>query len=258
MRRALNHLRNIVNSNNASTVRKWRGTTSRPYTTAYPEQLIELYDREGCPQCRFVREALTELDLDAIIYPCPKGGERYADRLLEASGSNDVPFMFDPNSSEKLSGAQAIVDYLFKIYGQRHTPSALKVESHNLAQSEKVTAMRGEAGQHKCPSKVADELLTLYSFESSPFSRPVRERLCELELAYQLVNLSKQKKSDMGPAVMHFSLGKYKPLPNTKRAAFYAEHGNVQVPYLTDPNTGAALFQSKDILQYLEQRYAKI
>lgn len=254
----LNHLLNVVNSNNASTLRKWRGTTSRPYKTSYPEQLVVLYDQEGCAQCRFVREALTELDMDAIIYPCPEGGERYADSLLKASGGNEIPFLLDPNSNTKRVGAQAIVDYLFKTYGQRHTPSALKVEGKNLIQSERVSSMRKGAGQLKRKSKPAEQLLTLYSFESSPFSRPVRELLCELELAYTLVNLSKQKTSDMGPAAMHFSLGKYKPLPNTKRAAFYAEHGNVQVPYLIDPNTHTALFQSKDILQYLNKTYAKI
>jgi Glutathione S-transferase, N-terminal domain len=27
----------------------------------------------GCPFCRKVREAITLLDLDVMIYPCPKG-----------------------------------------------------------------------------------------------------------------------------------------------------------------------------------------
>lgn len=252
------HLRNIVNSNNASTVRKWRGTLSKPYTTSYPVQLLELYDREGCPQCRFVREALTELDLDAVIYPCPEGGERYADRVRQASGGKSIPFLVDSSNAQQLKGSQAIVDYLFSTYGKRPTPSALKAEGANLVQVEKVSAIRKGAGQQKRDSHSAKQLLTLYSFESSPFSRPVRELLCELELAYKLINLSKQKTSDMGPAAMHFSLGKYQPLPNTKRAEFFAQHGNVQVPYLVDPNTHTDLFQSKAILEYLEQTYAKI
>jgi len=33
--------------------------------------------------------------------------------------------------------------------------------------------------------------------------------------------------------------------------------GNVQVPYLEDPNTGKALFESADIMAYLEREYAK-
>ena len=35
-----------------------------------------------------------------------------------------------------------------------------------------------------------------------------------------------------------------------------AHAGRVQLPYLEDPNTGAALFESKTIVDYLEQHYA--
>ena len=41
-----------------------------------PAKPLVLYEFEGCPFCRKVREALTVLDLEALIYPCPKGGTR--------------------------------------------------------------------------------------------------------------------------------------------------------------------------------------
>ena len=41
-----------------------------------PEQPLELWDFEGCPYCRKVREALSILDLDASVYPLPQ--ERHA------------------------------------------------------------------------------------------------------------------------------------------------------------------------------------
>ena len=41
-----------------------------------PETPLELYEFEACPYCRKVREALSILDLDILIYPCPKGGAR--------------------------------------------------------------------------------------------------------------------------------------------------------------------------------------
>ena len=44
---------------------------------ARPTELLELYDIEACPYCRKVREALTMLDLDVIIRPSPKSGERF-------------------------------------------------------------------------------------------------------------------------------------------------------------------------------------
>ena len=34
-----------------------------------PEKPLELYEFEGCPFCRKVREALSVLDLDAVVYP---------------------------------------------------------------------------------------------------------------------------------------------------------------------------------------------
>ena len=40
-----------------------------------PKKNLILFDAEYCPYCRHVREALTELDLDALIYPIPKGGK---------------------------------------------------------------------------------------------------------------------------------------------------------------------------------------
>lgn len=42
-----------------------------------PVQPLRLYEYEGCPYCRKVREALSMLDLEVIILPCPKGGKRY-------------------------------------------------------------------------------------------------------------------------------------------------------------------------------------
>ena len=42
---------------------------------------------------------------------------------------------------------------------------------------------------------------------------------------------------------------------STRRDAFVAMSGKMQVPYLKDANTGAAMFESKDITAYLEGTY---
>ena len=63
----------IAGSTVASSLRLWRGTRAA-VATRQPRQLLELYEFESCPYCRLVREALTELDLDAMILPCPRGG----------------------------------------------------------------------------------------------------------------------------------------------------------------------------------------
>jgi hypothetical protein len=47
--------------------------TSKVSDYARPKIPLELYEFEGCPFCRKVREAIIILDLDPIVYPCPKG-----------------------------------------------------------------------------------------------------------------------------------------------------------------------------------------
>ena len=42
-----------------------------------------------------------------------------------------------------------------------------------------------------------------------------------------------------------------------KMEALYERTGKVQFPYLIDPNTGAGMFESAAIVDYLETRYAR-
>lgn len=252
---SLNRAKSVGSSVLASTLRGWRGA-SASRTVQQPVQLPELYDREGCAHCRFVREALTELNLDVRIVPVPLGGTRYRQQLMDASGSDQVPFLVDPNTGEQMGGSNAIVEYLYRQYSSRAVPPQLKATGANVIKSKLATVVRGSQGLEVRPSKPVTQDMTLYSFEASPYSRLVRERLCELELPYKLVNIGKQQMADVGPATFRLHLGEYTPLPNTKRSAMLEQHGNVQVPYLIDPNTNADLFESADILQYLNQNYA--
>ena len=41
------------------------------------------------------------------------------------------------------------------------------------------------------------------------------------------------------------------------REAFIERSGKMMVPYLVDPNTGVEMFESADIIRYLEETYAK-
>jgi len=244
---------NIATSITASTLRSWRGTSASK-VAAQPEQDIILFDQEGCSECRFVREALTELNLNAMIAPCPIGGKDIR-KLKRQSGSDQLPRLVDPNTKQNIVGRDAIVSYLFEEYRDAKTPAKLTNTKLNNAASLMASLVRFGAGKRVIRSIPAELPLTLYSFESSPYSRPVRELLCELELPYLLVNLGKQQMSDMGPANFRFTLKPYRPLENTKRDAFFKKHGNVQVPFLVDPNTKTELFESKEILQYLNDTY---
>lgn len=251
----MTHAIDIATSTLASTLRSWRGLKASKIC-AQPKLEIILFDREGCADCRFVREALTELNLNVMIAPCPTDGKNIKN-LEKESGSARIPRLVDANTETNLTGSSDIVDYLFSEYRGGKAPSQLKPSLINSTASKLASLVRFKAGVQARPSRSAKKALTLYSFESSPFSRPVREFLCELELPYLLVNLGKQQWSDMGPANFRFTLKRYQPLENTKRDEFFKKHGNVQVPFLKDPNTNVELFECEEILKYLRGTYGK-
>lgn len=55
-----------------------------------PAQPLELYEFTSCPFCRKVREAVAILDLDVVVYPCPKGGSVWRQKAVELGGKAQV------------------------------------------------------------------------------------------------------------------------------------------------------------------------
>src|SRR5690349_11708536 len=93
---------------------------------ARPEKLLELYEFEACPFCRRVREALTILDLDAMIYPCPKNGMRFRPTVIERGGKRQFPYLVDPNAGVEMYESADIVAHLFARYGAGPVPWFLR------------------------------------------------------------------------------------------------------------------------------------
>ncbi len=201
---------------------------------ARPERPLELYEFEACPFCRKVREALSILDLDAIVYPCPKGGARFRPEVVRRGGKAQFPYLIDPNAGVQMYESDDIVRHLFARYGDGNVPLSLSFAPLFHATSALAALSRPLSGVRVRPSREPAQPLELWSFEASPYCRLVREALCTLELPYVLHNVAKG---------------------SPKRDAFVARSGKMQVPYLHDPNTGRALFESADIVAYLEQSY---
>ena len=199
-----------------------------------PARLLELYEFEACPYCRKVREALTILDLDALVRPCPKGGTRFRPELERRGGKQQFPYLVDPNTGKEMYESDDIVAYLFETYGDGPVPALLRPGALAQATLGLASALRPGVGLRAAPSRAPAEPLDLWSFESSPFCRIAREELCSLELPYRLHNV-----------------GKGSP----RREAFVARSGKMMVPFLADPNTGAEMFESADIVRYLERTY---
>ena len=116
-----------------STAALWRGTSaSEP--ARQPVRRLELYDIENCPYCRLVREALTELNLEALILPCPKGGTRYRPRAEALGGKMQFPFLVDANTGVNMYESAEIVRYLHKQYGQGDLPSSWRLRLLEVTQ----------------------------------------------------------------------------------------------------------------------------
>lgn len=219
----------------ATVARLGAGTGIVPLGTR-PDRPLELYDFEGCPFCRKVREALSMLDLDAIVYPCPKNGPRFRPEAVRRGGQTQFPFLVDPNHGVELYESDEIVRYLFDRYGtSAGVPWVLGTWLATDATSMLASGARIGAGVSYREARVPKAPLELWSYEGSPFCRIAREALSELELPYLLHNVAKG---------------------SPRRDAFVRRSGKMQVPYLVDPNTSAALFESAEIVRYLDTTYA--
>jgi glutathione S-transferase len=195
-----------------------------------PEKRLVLWDFERCPYCRLVREAISTLDLDVEVRPCPRGGTRFRPELQ----GGGVPRLLDPNTGETIVGSRIIVAHLYQRYGVSKPPVLLGLPPVVVTTGLAARVLTGGRGFKAQPSRAPEKPLELWAFESSPYSRLARARLSELELPYVLHTVAKG---------------------SPKRRDFVALSGKMQVPYLVDPNTGVTMFESLAIEQYLEATY---
>lgn len=198
---------------------------------AQPAKPLELYEFEACPYCRKVREALSWLDLDAMIYPCPRGG-RFREIVKARGGKLQFPYLVDPNTGKEMYESDDIIQYLADTYRDGRVPftlGPLTIVSGGLA-----AAVRAGRGRKVRPARPPEKPLELWSFEASPYSRIAREALNDLEIPYLLHNVAQK---------------------SAGRSALLARAGKRMVPYLVDPNTGKAMHESADIVAYLDAAY---
>jgi glutathione S-transferase len=251
----MNDTLDVLTSTLASSLRMWRGTMVRTHARQ-PAKPLQLYEFEACPYCRLVREALTELDLDALIYPTPHGGKRFRPKVQKLGGRQQFPILVDPNTGESMYESADTIAYLYQTYGGRSAPTRL-LRPLDVASSMLASIPRLRAGSRARPSRAPKRPLELFSFESSPYSRRVRELLSELELPYLLRSTGKARWQDLGPPMLRATLFPDLPVTGRTRQELLERAGKVQVPYLVDRNTGTALFESEAIRSYLLDTYAR-
>ena len=219
-----------------SVVRGGRGVVAlAPGKT--PELPLELYEFEPCPYCRKVREALTELDIDYVSRSAARGsGSR--DEAIAKGGKKQFPYLVDPNTGAAMYESEDIIDYLHATYGNgkraqwRRWLTPLDDASGFAASGVRHRGRKVREGKEGRAQP--EQLLELWNFEGSPFCRKVREELTALGLDAHIHNVGKRGR---------------------RRPDLVAIGGKMQVPYLVDPNTGTAMYESNDIVAYLRATY---
>lgn len=145
------------------------------------------------------------------------------------------PYLIDPNTDFAGYESDDIIRYLYETYGDGRVPLALNAGFVTTLTSALASTARSMKGGTKAEKVVYPEIpLTLWAYETSPFCKIVRERLAEYEIPYLL---------------------KTTPRGSPTRTEMKEMLGRFQVPYLEDPNTNISLFESKYILQYLDEVY---
>ncbi len=246
---------NLIGSIFSTSVRAGNGIQAQPVAHP-PKKLLRLFDIENCADCRLVREVLTELNIDAEIYPCPKGGDRYIPKLIELGGQIERPFLHDPNTGIGYYGSNRIIAYLYESYAKRRLPLKWRKAGAVQNLSSSLASLPGAGHEIQIASaKEPRKKLELYSFESSPFARLVREKLCDMEIAYIVRQCGRTTAAEWVPPPVREKLGMtLEPeLPN--RRYLLENTGRMAIPYLYDPNTGTGLFESRAIIDYLDKTY---
>jgi glutathione S-transferase len=210
-----------------------------------PSKPLILYQYDGSPFCKRVRETINLLDLTVEYRPCPGARKgKFSDELFERTGRRTVPYLIDPNTNTELFESGDQIEYLLKTYGppessfDRKALWPITFEAFSVTTSTLVALLRGFPGSQKQPNARPDneqmQPLELWAYESSPFVRPVREKLDALCLPHIMVSCSRG---------------------SANRDRMVARTGRFQVPFLVDPNTGLELFESTEIVKYLEAVY---
>lgn len=199
-----------------------------------PELPLILYDDEQSPSCRVVREACSMLSLPVTFRPT-SGTIFRAD--LKKYGVQQAPYLIDSNTGRDIAGGwQEILDYLFLKYGGGPIPSHLRQTGLLVSAwiGLNIAKLSRNIAQNRVGKKV-EKPLVLWMYEGSPFCKQVRDLLNALEIEHTVM---------------------YTPRGSPNRQKLYEKTRRVQFPYLEDPNTGVAIFESDAISEYIEKVYA--
>ncbi|CAJ1934395.1 unnamed protein product [Cylindrotheca closterium] len=212
-----------------------------------PNEALILYEYDASPYCKRVREMINLLDLTVEYRPCPGARQgKFSQELSERTGRQTVPYLIDPNTGVEMFESSDQIEYLLNTYGpsedlfDRKALWPITFEAFSIFTSTVVAILKGIPGGKRQPNARPDneqmKPIELWGYESSPFVRPVREKLGALCLPHKMVSC---------------------PRGSANRDKMVQKTGRFQVPFIVDPNTGIEMFESAEIVDYLEKVYTQ-
>ena len=205
-----------------------------------PVKYLEIYEFEGCPFCKKVREAVSILDLEVLFKPCPRGSPVFRPFVKKLGGKFQFPYLVDSNTGTSMYESSDIIEYLYDTYGpvdNNVVPDSLGTSFYNTLSLSIASLLRLGKGAKFVENKYnpsTKKPIIYYGYEGSPFCKIVREKLVEYEIPH---------------------IQKTCPRGSSRRQELLDQTGRFQVPYIEDPNTGDKLFESADINAYLDTVY---
>lgn len=202
--RLLKYLAFFIGANGISSIlvsiaRGFAGSRSVASSAPRPAKTLELYEWSGCPFCRNLREAISALDLPVLVYPTPRLTikaygvsspiSRFRPKVQELGGKQQFPFLVDPNTGRQLYESSEIANYLYSTYGPGKPAQSIIYTNKPLAfllpSLLRAASFQGlETGVLRCPSNAPAQPIELWTSESNPFGRIVKEALTCLEIPY--------------------------------------------------------------------------
>ncbi len=86
--------------------------------------MLELYQAEGCPHSKQVREKLTDLGVSYVVHNPRRAGSDgevlngwTKQAMIDLGGEDAIPFLVDTHREESVYESDDIVDYLDRHYG---------------------------------------------------------------------------------------------------------------------------------------------
>ena len=222
-----------------------RDSSSVLESAARPTEPLILYEYDGSPFCKRVRETINLLDLTVEYRPCPGARQSaFSQELLERTGKQTVPYLIDPNTGIEMFESDDQIQYLLDTYGPTKDSFDMKAlwpitfKGFSIYTSTIAAILRDMPGSRRQANARPDNEkmlpLELWGYEASPFVKPVREKMVSLALPHRIVSCARG---------------------SANRDKLIEMTGRFQVPYLVDPNTGVKMFESPEICDYLDAVY---